>query len=184
MSVWQGVCLVNPMPGLDTSLHSVTALAQGPAPAAAKAERKSFTFDDFLDIINPLQHLPVLSTIYRHLTGDKIGLPEKIIGDGLYGGAIGFACSVGDAVFQEITGKSLGDTVYDFVTGEDDESLVIAKGPISVTPASSLNLPMPDISGLLGLDDAPAAPSLPPPETLQRATAAYQRAMGHTIEAY
>jgi hypothetical protein len=172
------------MPGIDYSIHSVNPLAQGPQPAATKADKKGFTFDDFLDIINPLQHLPVISTIYQHLTGDKIGLPEKILGDGLYGGVVGFACSVGDALFQEITGKSVGDTVYDFITGDDNPPTVVAKTPIAVTPASSLSLSVPDFSGLFESDDADAPQPTPPPETLQRATTAYQRALGHTIEAY
>ena len=39
-----------------------------------------FTFFDFLDIINPLQHIPVISTIYRSLTGDKIDPGSRIAG--------------------------------------------------------------------------------------------------------
>ncbi|MDP6473864.1 MAG: hypothetical protein QF894_03030 [Alphaproteobacteria bacterium] len=31
-----------------------------------------FGFDDFLDLINPLQHIPIISTIYREITGDTI----------------------------------------------------------------------------------------------------------------
>lgn len=97
-------------------------------PAAAKAEPKaeaksesSFSFGDLLDIINPLQHIPVVSTIYRKLTGDTIGTPEKIAGDALYGGLTGLACSVGDALFAELTGKNVGDTVYDAIIGGGDE---------------------------------------------------------------
>lgn len=37
-------------------------------------------FWDFLDIINPLQHIPVISTIYRQITGDEIGAAAKVIG--------------------------------------------------------------------------------------------------------
>jgi hypothetical protein len=117
------------MPGTDMVLRNQEYARQlAVPPAAAKAEPKaeaksesSFSFGDFLDIINPLQHIPVVSTIYRHLTGDKIGTPEKIAGDALYGGLTGFACSVGDALFTELTGKSVGDTVYAAVIGDDDE---------------------------------------------------------------
>ncbi len=35
-------------------------------------EVQDFTFDDFIDIINPLQHIPILSTVYREMTGDEI----------------------------------------------------------------------------------------------------------------
>ena len=166
------------MSGTDFSVHSVNTVAQGPAPAAAKAPDEGFTFGDFLDIINPLQHIPVISTLYRHLTGDEIGVPEKVAGDGLYGGVIGLACSLGDALFQEITGKNVGDTVYAMVMGDDDKSAAptaIATGPISVTPASSLSLTMPDFTGLFD-SDATGPPRSLNPLAIQRATAAYQAA--------
>jgi hypothetical protein len=166
------------MPGTDFSVHGVNPIAQGPAPAAAKAQSEGFSFGDFLDIINPLQHIPVISTLYRHLTGDEIGVPEKIAGDGLYGGVIGLACSLGDALFQEITGKNVGDTVYAFVTGQDDKAAAptgIATGPVSVTPASSLGLTMPDLTGLFD-SDATGPPAPLNPAAIQRATAAYQAA--------
>jgi hypothetical protein len=163
------------MSGTDFSVHSVNPIAQGPASATAKARDEGFTFGDFLDVINPLQHIPVISTIYRHLTGDEIGVPEKIAGDGLYGGAIGLVCSLGDALFQQITGKNVGDTVYAFVTGEDDTRTGIATGPVSVTPASSLSLSMPDLSGLYD-SDATGPPAPLNPAAIRRATAAYEAA--------
>src|SRR5260221_11135660 len=49
----------------------------------------SFSFRDLIDIINPLQHLPVVSTLYRWVTGDAIGALPRIIGDGIYGGPTG-----------------------------------------------------------------------------------------------
>ena len=66
------------------------ALANPQAPAAGSSETPSktassqddggfhafgpdgFTFLDMLDIINPLQHIPVVSTLYRAITGDTI----------------------------------------------------------------------------------------------------------------
>ena len=166
------------MPGTDFSVHSVNPIAQGPVPATAKAQTEGFTFADFLDIINPLQHIPVISTLYRHLTGDEIGVPEKIVGDGLYGGAIGLVCSLGDALFQEITGKNVGDTVYAMVMGDGDKTAAptgIASAPVSVTPASSLSLTMPDFTGLFD-SDATGPPTPLNPAAIQRATAAYQAA--------
>jgi hypothetical protein len=99
------------------ALAGVSAMA---APAAASGDgRPDFTFHDLLSIVNPLQHLPVIGTLYRKLTGDKIGIPEKIMGDTLYGGAMGFVSSVADAAFEKITGKNFGDTVLSLVTGGD-----------------------------------------------------------------
>ena len=52
------------------------------------------SFLDFLDIINPLQHIPFVSTIYRNITGDIIDPASKIAGSGLYGGPIGAVTSL------------------------------------------------------------------------------------------
>ena len=41
-------------------------------------------FWDFVDIVNPLQHIPVVNTIYRELTGDTIKGVSRVIGGGLY----------------------------------------------------------------------------------------------------
>ncbi len=40
----------------------------------------SYTFDDFIDVINPLQHLPIVSTLYRALTGDEISPQARAVG--------------------------------------------------------------------------------------------------------
>ena len=39
-----------------------------------------FTFADFIDIINPLQHIPVVATIYRAMTGDDIDPGSRVAG--------------------------------------------------------------------------------------------------------
>ncbi len=49
------------------------------------------SFDDVLDVVNPLQHFPIVGTVYRALTHDQIKTPEKIAGDTLYGGVMGLA---------------------------------------------------------------------------------------------
>ena len=86
------------------------------APAAAGSDTDTgFSFNDLLDIVNPLQHIPVVSTLYRAISGDTIRTFPKIAGDTLYGGLEGLASSVADTVFTKITGKSVGDTVLGFV---------------------------------------------------------------------
>jgi len=87
-------------------------LAAAAAPAQANSD-DGFSFKDLLDVVNPLQHIPVIGTLYRHITGDTIKTVPKIAGDALYGGVEGFAGSLADTVFEKITGKSFGDTVYD-----------------------------------------------------------------------
>jgi len=53
-----------------------------------------FTFGDILDIVNPLQHIPVISTIYRKISGDIIAPSMQIAGDAIFGGPIGAAFSI------------------------------------------------------------------------------------------
>src|SRR5277367_245238 len=71
-----------------------------------------FSFSDLLDTINPLQHIPVLSSIYREITGDKINPVARVTGDLLYGGLLGGATfmasgigAIGDAVMEQQNGK-------------------------------------------------------------------------------
>jgi hypothetical protein len=116
------------------------------ASASAPASHAGFTFHDFLSIINPLQHLPVIGTIYRAITGDTIGVPEKIAGDALYGGLWGAVAGVADAAFQAVTGKDFGDTVLAFLTGRHDSGTAVANNasssadisPVTVTPSAYL----------------------------------------------
>src|ERR1700749_1444367 len=89
--------------------------------AAPPASGSGFSFHDFLSIINPLQHLPVIGTIYRAITGDTIGTPEKIAGDTLYGGLWGAVASIADTAFQALTGKDVGDTMLALFTGSHDK---------------------------------------------------------------
>ncbi|HXC55576.1 MAG TPA: hypothetical protein VNU97_09785 [Rhizomicrobium sp.] len=88
------------------------------AAAPAQTGDDGFSFGDLLDIVNPLQHIPVVSTLYRAITGDEIKTFPKIAGDTLYGGITGFASSMADTIFTKLTGKSVGDTVLAFVEKE------------------------------------------------------------------
>jgi hypothetical protein len=68
--------------------------------------RDGFGFDDLLDIVNPLQHLPGVGQLYRHVTGDEIGMLPQIAGGLLFGGPIGAATSVVSAGVEAGTGKT------------------------------------------------------------------------------
>ncbi|HEV7371081.1 MAG TPA: hypothetical protein VGO20_18420, partial [Arenibaculum sp.] len=59
--------------------------------AIPESPQSSLSFWDLLDVINPLQHIPVVGTIYRALTGDEISTPARVAGGTLYGGVVGFA---------------------------------------------------------------------------------------------
>jgi len=126
---------------------SATAVAANTTPAtgtdaktADTSQDKGF-WHDVLDVINPLQHLPVVGTIYRAITGDKIGDVEKIAGDTLYGGPLGLASSVADLAFEKITGKDFGDTVMGWVGLGHDDAKPAAAAPAALADKGLNALP-------------------------------------------
>jgi hypothetical protein len=120
---------------LDPALSAP--VASPPAAAAVKAAAKSsewdFSFHNLLQILNPLEHLPIVGTIYRAITGTHIGVPERIAGDALYGGLWGAVSGAADAAFEAITGKDFGSTVLALFTGSHRGTAVAGKE--TVTPA-------------------------------------------------
>ena len=104
-----------------------------PAPRKAPAERPftlwkkgAFGFGDFVDIINPLQHLPIVGTVYRQMTGDKIGFAPRVIGGAIWGRIGGFVSGVVNAVVDWFTGKDIGDHLFSALFGKPagDETAV------------------------------------------------------------
>ncbi len=102
-------------------LNSIPAVSAAP-PAAAVEDPGSNSFlgflKDVLDVFNPLQHIPVVSAIYRHLTGDEIGPMARLAGDTLFGGPIGAALALADIAAQQTTGKDIGQTVIAALTDD------------------------------------------------------------------
>ncbi|MFN4275428.1 MAG: hypothetical protein ACK4FJ_03945 [Ferrovibrio sp.] len=108
----------------DFAIASLPSAGMQPKPQAKQAEAVGdgearerrgmfgsggFKFADFLDIINPLQHIPIVSTIYRAITGDQIEAGSRMAGGALFGGPIGLAVSVVSAMVNESTGKDPGE---------------------------------------------------------------------------
>lgn len=101
------------------------------------------TFFDILDMINPLQHIPVISTIYRELTGDEIDPIPEVIGGGIFGGITGAIGSAINVVVKEITGHDIGGHVLAFAKdilgyGEDEAvpDIAVAARPTELTPSA------------------------------------------------
>lgn len=84
-----------------------------------------------IDIINPLQHIPVISTMYRHITGDEISPVARIAGGALFGGPVGLAAGVVNAAVAESTGKDIGENMLAMVTGDGKQ-----KPPHKPAPAA------------------------------------------------
>jgi hypothetical protein len=85
-------------------------------PSSAGIDLKPFgedglTFGYILDIINPLQHIPVISIIYRSLTGDALSSAARIAGGALFGGPIEFISSVANTAVLVFSGKDIGENI-------------------------------------------------------------------------
>jgi hypothetical protein len=116
----------------------------GPPTTAAVAQttaaaQHAFSFHDLLHIMNPLQYLPVVGTIYRAVTGDVIPEAVRDVGSllvsGLMGGPIGVATYI-------------ATTIAEKVTGIDPEKIVAAQFN-TATPAKAMPA------------ETPAAPTAP-----------------------
>ena len=92
-----------------------------------------FDFKDVLDIVNPLQHLPVVGTLYRALTDDTLAPGPRILGGTLFGGIAGFVSSIANAVYENETGKDFGDTALALVTGDDTAGPAVASATAAKT---------------------------------------------------
>jgi hypothetical protein len=74
----------------------------------------------FLEMINPLQHIPIVSHFYRNATGTDIPELAKIIGGGLTGGVIGAASSAAMSVAEGISGQPLLDSAQELLVSSPD----------------------------------------------------------------
>ena len=113
------VPIANPMgPAAGLAASSAPTAAAGGATHSFKLWGKDgFTFGDILDAVNPLEQLPVVGTIYRHLTGHSISPASRIMGGALFGGPIGAALSALNAVVEASSGKGIGERVLEALEG-------------------------------------------------------------------
>ncbi len=81
-------------------------------------QSEPFGFYDLLDMINPLQHIPLVNVAYRKITGDEIKGAPQIIGGALFGGALGAAGGLANVIIQEETGKGFTDNALALASGE------------------------------------------------------------------
>jgi hypothetical protein len=97
-------------------------------PPALKGDDE-FSFGDFLSIINPLQHIPVVSNLYRWVTGDTIKPAARVIGGAIYGGPVGLVASAINAVVEEVKGSDIGAQLIALVSPDK-------KSPDAAPPAA------------------------------------------------
>ena len=90
----------------------------GEDPRAGMAEGE-LTFDDVLQAINPLHHLPIVGNVYREITGEKLAPMARVVGGGLFGGLFGALAAIGNAVVEALSGKDVGGQVASLFTASE-----------------------------------------------------------------
>ena len=138
------------MPITFPAIHSGAA-SSAPAASASASTKQSFlsriwgedgfSFGDILDVINPLQHVPIVSTLYRALTGDAIAPAPRILGDTLFGGPIGAATGAANTALKYLSGKDVGEYVLAMLplpTRVEGETVMLA---FNAPSASSTTTP-------------------------------------------
>jgi hypothetical protein len=69
------------------------------------------TPSDAIDIVNPLQHLPIIGPLYREFSGDTLDPFSRIAGNTLFFGPFGAAFSSINIAIEGITGKDMGKNI-------------------------------------------------------------------------
>ncbi len=122
------------------------------AAPATDNDDTTVSFGDFLDMINPLQHIPVISAGYRSITGDTISPFARIAGDTLYAGILGVASAgiaavgaIADEAFAANNeGTGMVGTVYAACFGDDQATAA----PATQLAAADAAAPVYGVNGM------------------------------------
>lgn len=102
-------------------------------------EDGKFGFDDFLDIINPLQHIPLVNIAYRELTGDTIDGAAQLLG-AIPFGPLSVASNLTDLAFRSETGAGMAENGLAMIFGDDPttDEIATASGRLQLAEAPQL----------------------------------------------
>ncbi len=89
-----------------------------------------FGFKDILDLVNPLQHIPVIGNLYRKLTGDTLAPAIRVAGGALFGGPLGAGLSLVGLAVEEGAKKS--------VAAAEEATAVAAPSALAAAPRSEV----------------------------------------------
>ena len=99
---------------LDAALHNSQRTA-GTMPvwnansSSAAPSKDKFQFADLIDMVNPLQHIPLVNIAYQKITGDEIKPISQVVGGAVFGGAVGAGSALVNVAIEAETGKNIGE---------------------------------------------------------------------------
>lgn len=108
-------------------------------PEMAPAE---ISFDELLSALNPLQHIPVVGSIYREITGETLHPVARVIGGALIGGPLGLVASAFNSMIEQATGKDLGAQALALImpdaTPQPAATAIASTEPAPAEPATTV----------------------------------------------
>ncbi|MFK7866525.1 MAG: hypothetical protein AB8B77_03700 [Alphaproteobacteria bacterium] len=121
--------LMNQQASINQKQFVLTDEAQNHPPNENTASEKQglfgengFEFSDLVDVINPLQNIPIVNSLYQNATGDETSTGARLMGGTLYGGPIGLLGAIIDLATQNATGKTIGGNVLSAVGVNQDKT--------------------------------------------------------------
>ncbi len=100
-----------------------------------------YSFGDVIDMINPLQHLPVVGMLYRKFTGDTIKPFASIVGGALFGGPVGAVSSTVNAIVHDRTGKDIAENALSLAGIDMSPSKTAKEDLVYLAPKEQEELP-------------------------------------------
>lgn len=119
------------------------------------------SFWDLLDVINPLQHIPVVNKIYQELTGDKIGVGARLAGGALFGGPLGLVASAVNCAIEEETGADAGGHVLALLRDQPAATppTAVAQAEPAPNPAAIALTAAPPTQPIITIPEMQASPA-------------------------
>jgi hypothetical protein len=132
--------------GADASRQQPQQLALSAPPDDAPAKEFSlfgddgFSFADLLDVVNPLQHIPFVSTFYREATGDTLAAAPRVAGSTLFFGPLGLASALANVFVEESTGQDIGQHMAGWINPASEGTDVADDAPAAADAPAAGNL--------------------------------------------
>ena len=94
---------------------------------------EGMTLADFFSVINPLQHLPLVGSLYREITGDTIKPGARVLGGLLFGGPMGMVGGAFNAGVAHDIGTDPGGALIALAQGRS-----VTRNPESLAATTAL----------------------------------------------
>jgi hypothetical protein len=188
----------------DSAVQSAASTWRPPLPhewdtsdRAQEMAPAEITFGELLSSLNPLQHIPVIGSLYREMTGEELHPAARVVGGALIGGPIGLVVSAFNALIEQATGRDAVGQVIALFTDKDApstsvaateptpaESAVPQTAVASAMPPPVMPTPVADLANLTpaaGGTKPQAKPDAAPGEPQGRSIAYYQNHAGQRL---